>query len=259
MKIRYSLLSSIALPLAAFRIWQLINIIDWRTGFSSRDIVQQIIDIVLFLFPLLLIPVLYNQCRKHGLAADGYSYSFLSRLFFLICAVALGGYLFLRFREGMPDMAAKKVLFVLTCLMQLLCIFRFLLNSLLGKDLPPLSNSLTGSFPALYFALELLQRFFNNISNPYDTTSDISFFSAILLSLSALKLLQYGTNLSEKRQRAYLGVSLVCFMICMAWRLPTVMIYLESGDLLNIVQVCGDALCAIAYYLCAMDVIGEEY
>ncbi len=259
MKIRLLLLSLLCLPLAALRLWDLYHYINWKTGFFDADIVYMAFSILVYAAVFLLIPFVKRMCRRRGLAAFEARYSAITRIFLFAGAAALAFGLFLRLKSGLPQQTVKTVLFVLTALCQLGCAGCFLLSALSPRQFPPMASAVTGIFPPLYFAMDLLSKFFSGISNPYDTTTVFSFFSSMLLTVTALRWTQYRSLLSERRQRSFIATALVCLIFCLAERLPTLLIFLDPLDLPSLTAIGCEALGALALFFCSLDAAGEEF
>ncbi len=259
MKIRLLLLSLLCLPLAALRLWDLFHYINWKTGFFDADPVYMAFSVLVYAAVFLLIPFVKRMCRRRGLAAFESRLSPFTRLLLFLSALALLFGLFLRLRSGMPEQKVRAALFALTCLCQLGCAGSFLLSALLPRAFPPMASAVTGIFPPLYFAMDLLSKFFSGISNPYDTTTVFSFFASMLLTVTALRWTQYRSLVSERRQRAFIAMALVCVIFCLAERLPTLVLWLKPADLPALTAVGAEALCALALFGCSLDAAGKEY
>ncbi len=260
MKSRLFLLSLLCIPIAALRVWDLIHYIDWETGFFNADRVYLFFSALVFLSVfLLLIPWIKKICRRRGLAAFEPEYGIFTRIMLVLAAASVGAVLFFRIKGGFPEGGVKLGLFILTCLFQLLCVVCLLLVALMPKHFPPLASAVTGLFPPMYFALDLLDRFFSGISNPYDTTTVYSFIAPILLTLTAVRWLQYNSVISERRQRSFIAMAEVCLIFCLGIRLPTIMIYLSPLNIVKLLPVACDTLCALCFFFCALDTAGKEY
>lgn len=259
MRIRLLLLGLLCLPLAALRLWDLLHYINWETGFFDADLIYMMFSILVYASVFLLVPFVKRMCRRRGLAAFESRFSPVTRVLLFLSAAALLFGLVLRLKAGFPEQTVRAVLFALTCLCQLGCAGCFLLSALLPNPFPPLASAVTGIFPSLYFAMDLLNKFFSGISNPYDTTTVFSFFSSMLLTVAALRWTQYRSLISERRQKSFIAMALVCLIFCLAERLPTLILYLDPVNVPALAAIGCEALCALALFFCSLDAAGKEY
>lgn len=259
MKIRLFLLSLLCIPVAALRVWDLTQYVDWETGFFNGDSVYMFFSLVVYFSVLLLIPYVKHLARRRGLAAFEPEYSVFTRAMILLSSAAIAASLFFRIKAGIPQTGVRIGLFAITCVFQLLCVVSLLLKALMPRHYPPLASAVTGLFLPLYLSLDLLDRFFRGISNPYDSTTVFSFLAPVFLILTAVRWMQYNSIISERRQRSFIAMALVCTVFCLGVRLPTIMIWLNPVESGRLLEVICDAVCAVSLFCCAMDTAGTEY